>query len=194
MWLIVGLGNPGAEYEDTYHNAGFRVLARIAADQKTRIRHRCGRALISSRFEFGGQPAALVAPQTYMNDSGSALPAVFERFEAAPKDMIVIYDDVALPLGKIRLREKGSAGGHNGIKSIISTLGSDQFLRIRIGIMPDRPAGDVRDFVLSRVAKEDRDLLERAEEMAVKASASLIAGGIEKAMAEYNGVDLRKDN
>ena len=104
------------------------------------------------------------------------------------------YDDVALPLGKIRLREKGSAGGHNGIKSIISTLKSDEFLRVRVGIKPDRPVGDVREFVLSRVAKADRDLLERAEEIAAKASASLIAGGIEKAMAEYNGVDLRKDN
>ncbi len=194
MWLIVGLGNPGEEYEDTYHNVGFRVLARIAAGQNTRIRQRCGRALISGKVELGGQPAVLVAPQTYMNDSGSALPAVFDRFGAGPKDMIVIYDDVALPLGKIRLREKGSAGGHNGIKSIISTLKSDEFLRVRVGIKPDRPVGDVREFVLSRVAKADRDLLERAEDIAAGASASLIAGGIEKAMAEYNGVDLRKDN
>ncbi len=194
MWLIVGLGNPGEEYGETYHNVGFRVLARIAGDRNSRIRQRCGRALISSPVELGGQSAVLVAPQTYMNDSGSALPPVFERFEAAPKDMIVIYDDVALPLGRIRLREKGSAGGHNGIKSIVSTLGSDEFLRIRVGIQPERPVGEVREFVLSRVAKTDRDLLDKAEEMAVKAVLSLIANGIEKAMAEFNGVDLRKDN
>src|SRR5881227_2682565 len=162
-WLVVGLGNPGEEYADTYHNVGFRVLDRMAQAQGKRINIGCGPALRSAKILVAGQEAVLVAPQTYMNNSGAALPPVFERFEAGPKDLIVIYDDVDLPIGKIRLRQKGSAGGHNGIKSIISTLGGDEFLRIRVGIQPDRPTGDVRDFVLSRVAKGDRDLLFQTE-------------------------------
>ena len=194
MWFIVGLGNPGEEYANTYHNVGFRVLERIAAGQGVRIKERCGPALISGRVVLGGQQAVLVAPQTFMNNSGSALQPVFERFEAAAGNMIVVYDDIALPLGKLRVRQKGSAGGHNGIKSIISTLGSDEFLRVRVGIQPERETGDVRDFVLSRVGKADRMLLDQTEEIAIKAVETLIAEGIDRAMAEYNGVDLREGN
>jgi len=193
MWLIVGLGNPGEEYAGTYHNVGFRVLDRIAEQHGVRLRERCGPALISGRVTLGGQPATLVAPQTYMNKSGSALPPVFERLESGAGDLIVVYDDLALPLGKLRVRQKGSAGGHNGIKSIISTLESDEFLRIRVGIKSDREPGDVRDFVLSRVGKTDRLLLDETEDVAVKAIETLIAQGLDKAMAEYNGVDLREE-
>jgi PTH1 family peptidyl-tRNA hydrolase len=128
-----------------------------------------------------------------MNKSGSALPPVFERFESGAATMIVVYDDLALPVGKLRIRQKGSAGGHNGIKSIISTLGSDEILRVRIGIMPDREVGDVRDFVLSGVAMSDRSLLDQTEDLAVKAVETMIADGLERAMAEYNGVDLREE-
>ncbi len=194
MWLVVGLGNPGEEYADTYHNVGFRVLDRIAEQQNLRIKEQCGPALISGKITVGGQSAVLVAPQTYMNKSGSAFPPVFERFESSASSMIVVYDDLALPLGKLRVRQKGSAGGHNGIKSIISTLGSDEFLRVRVGIRPERETGDVRDFVLSRVAKSDRSLLDQTEELAIKAIETLIAEGLEKAMAEYNGVDLREES
>ena len=190
---MVGLGNPGEEYAGTYHNVGFRVLDRIAGQYGVRIRERCGPALISGRVTLGGQPATLVAPQTYMNKSGSALPPVFERLESGAGDLIVVYDDLALPLGKLRIRQEGSAGGHNGIKSIISTLESDEFLRIRVGIKPDREPGDVRDFVLSRVGKTDRLLLDETEDVAVKAIETLIAQGIDKAMAEYNGMDLREE-
>jgi len=193
MWLIVGLGNPGEEYADTYHNVGFRVLLRISEQQNVRIKERCGPAIVSGKVLLGGQSAVLVMPQTYMNNSGSALPPVFERFESTAGDLIVVYDDIALPLGKLRVRQKGSAGGHNGIKSIISTLGSDEFLRVRVGIQPDREPGDVRDFVLSRVTKGDRALLEHSIEIAAKAVETLIADGIHKAMAEYNGIDLRQE-
>jgi len=192
MWVILGLGNPGDEYADTYHNAGFRVVQRIAGEQGARIRERCGPALASSKLVLAGQPAAVVMPQTYMNKSGAALAPVWERFESSAQQMIVVYDDLALPLGKLRVRQKGSAGGHNGIKSIISASGSDEFLRVRIGILPDREVGDVRDFVLSRVAKADRVLLDQTEEIAMKAVETLIGDGIEKAMAAYNGVDLRE--
>jgi peptidyl-tRNA hydrolase, PTH1 family len=192
MWLIVGLGNPGEEYADSYHNAGFRVLERIADQQHVHVRERCGPALISRQILLGGASAVLVMPQTFMNRTGAALPPVFERFESSARDIIVVYDDLALPLGKLRVRQKGSAGGHNGIKSIISTLGSDEFLRVRVGIRPDREFGDVRDFVLSRVAKADQALLVQTEDIAVKAVETLIAASIEKAMAEYNGIDLRE--
>jgi len=193
MWVILGLGNPGEEYADTYHNVGFRVVQRIAEEQRARIRERCGPALVSSKLVLAGQPAAAVMPQTYMNKSGAALVPVWERFESSAQQTIVVYDDLALPLGKLRVRQKGSAGGHNGIKSIISALGSDEFLRVRIGILPDREVGDVRDFVLSRVAKADRVLLDQTEEIAMKAVETLIGDGIEKAMAAYNGVDLREN-
>ena len=193
MWVILGLGNPGEEYADTYHNVGFRVVQRIAGEQGARIRERCGPALVSSKLVLAGQPAAVVMPQTYMNKSGAALAPVWERFESSAQQMIVVYDDLALPLGKLRVRQKGSAGGHNGIKSIISALGSDEFLRVRIGILPDREVGDVRDFVLSRVAKADRVLLDQTEEIAMKAVETLIGDGIEKAMAAYNGIDLREN-
>jgi PTH1 family peptidyl-tRNA hydrolase len=196
MWLVVGLGNPGEEYADTYHNVGFRVLERIAQQKDVRIKERCGPAFVSSKIEFGGQPAVLVRPQTYMNNSGSVVPPVFERFEANASDLIVVYDDIALPLGKLRIRQRGSAGGHNGIKSIISTLASDEFLRVRVGIRAERDLSGIRDYVLSPVAKQDRALLGQAEDLAVEAAGTLIADGAEKAMAKYNSIDLResKDN
>jgi PTH1 family peptidyl-tRNA hydrolase len=165
----------------------------MAAAQGKRVNIGCGPALISAKIVVAGQDAVLVAPQTYMNNSGAALPPVFERFQAGLQDLIVIYDDLDLPIGKLRIRQKGSAGGHNGIKSIISTLGVDEFLRVRVGIQPDRLTGNARDFVLSRVAKADRDLLVQAEEIAAKAVETLVADGIEKAMAAYNGIDLREE-
>jgi len=196
MWLVVGLGNPGTEYADTYHNVGYHILDRIAEQQHLRFREQCGPALISEKATLAGQYAVLVKPLTFMNHSGAALAAVFQRFESTAQDMIVVYDDLALPLGKLRVRQKGSAGGHNGIKSLVSTLGSDEFLRVRVGIRPDREIGDVRAFVLHSVAKGDRAMLNEIEELAIKAIETLIGGGIEKAMAEFNGIDLReiKDN
>jgi len=195
MWLIVGLGNPGEEYASTYHNVGFRVLDRLAARQTARVnvhKERCGAAVISDEVQIRGQAAILVRPQTYMNRSGTAMSPVFDRFGAAAQDVIVIYDDVALPLGKIRVRQRGSAGGHNGIKSLISTFGSDEFLRVRVGILPEREIDDLREFVLSQVARDDRELLDQAEEVAVNAVDTLIGEGIDRAMAQYNGIDLRK--
>jgi len=192
MWLIIGLGNPGEEYAGTYHNAGFRALERIAARENVQIDEHCGPALISGKTILGGQSAVLVQPQTYMNKSGEVMALLFLRFDATAKDVIVVYDDLALPLGKIRARQKGSAGGHNGIKSIVSALGSDEFLRIRIGIEPDRTIDGVRDFVLSPVAKMDRELMNQAEDVAANAVVTLIAEGVERAMSQYNGLDLRQ--
>ena len=192
MWLVVGLGNPGPEYVDTYHNVGFRVVAKMAAEHGVRLRQEIGSALVSDKIVLGGQPAVLVMPQTFMNRSWLILPKLFGWFEAAIQDVLVVYDDLALPLGKLRVRQKGSSGGHNGIKSLVLAAGSDEFMRVRVGILPGHPIGNVRDFVLSRVSKSDRALLDDAEGIAAKAVESLVADGIEKAMAAFNGIDLRK--
>jgi PTH1 family peptidyl-tRNA hydrolase len=190
MWLVVGLGNPGPEYTDTYHNVGFRVVDTLAGRFGIRVGITCGPALISNRVE--SRDAVLVLPQTFMNLSGSVLPKLFERFEVGPSDVIAVYDDIALPMGKLRIRQKGSAGGHNGVKSLISSCGSDEFLRVRVGILPERPVGSLHDFVLSRVAKRDRDLMERAELAAADAVEALLKEGPVKAMATFNRLDLRE--
>ena len=166
MWLIVGLGNPGPEYADTYHNVGFRVVETLAGRCGVRVNITCGPALISNRIGTSApqeEGAVLVLPQTFMNLSGSVLQRLFERFETDASRLLAVYDDIALPLGKLRIRQKGSAGGHNGVKSLISSSGSDEFLRVRVGILPERPVEGLHDFVLSRVAKRDRDLIGRAE-------------------------------
>jgi PTH1 family peptidyl-tRNA hydrolase len=145
--LIVGLGNPGNEYAETYHNVGFRVLDRIAEEQ-VGARQGAMRSIVRVRESYTRWTACCIGCAADIHEQkrrGS--PPLFERFEASGNEMIVVYDDLALPVGKLRVRQKGSAGGHNGIKSIISTLGSDEFLRIRVGIQPDRETGDVREFV-----------------------------------------------
>jgi PTH1 family peptidyl-tRNA hydrolase len=190
MRLIVGLGNPGPDYAGTYHNVGFRVVDLLAGRFGVRVNITCGPALISNRA--GSEDAVLVLPQTFMNLSGSVLPKLFERFEATASDVIAVYDDIALPLGKLRIRQKGSAGGHNGVKSLISSSGSDEFLRVRVGILPERPVESLHDFVLSRVAKRDRTLMERAEAAAADAVEALLKEGPEKAMATFNRLDLRE--
>ena len=190
MWLIVGLGNPGPDYADPYHNVGFRVVESLAGRFGTRVSIHCGPARISNRIESAN--AVLVLPQTFMNLSGAVLPKLFERFETGPEDVIAVYDDIALPMEKLRIRQKGSAGGHNGVKSLISSCGSDEFLRVRVGILPERPVERLHDFVLSRVAKRDRDLMERAELSAADAVEALLKEGPTKAMATFNRLDLRE--
>ncbi len=192
MWLIVGLGNPGPEYAETYHNVGFRVVEGMAARFGVRVNIRCGPALISNRVVAGGQDAILVLPQTFMNLVGSALPKLFERFETSRERVVAVYDDVALPLGKLRIRQKGSAGGHNGVKSLISSCASDEFLRVRVGIQPERPVTSLHDFVLARVARSDRDLMTRAETAACEAVEMLLREGPSKAMGTFNRLDLRE--
>ena len=140
----------------------------------------------------GPEDAVLVQPQTFMNLSGSVLPKLFERFEASVGDVVAVYDDIALPLGKLRIRQKGSAGGHNGVKSLISSCASDEFLRVRVGILPERPVTSLHDFVLARIAKGDRDLMTHAETAASDAVETLLREGPSKAMATFNRLDLRE--
>ena len=191
-WLILGLGNPGEEYAETYHNVGFRVVEKLATRHGARLDLSCGPARISRRVVIGGKDAVLALPQTFMNRVGACLPGLFERFDSSCKHIIAVYDDVALPIGKLRIRHKGSAGGHNGVKSLILACGSDEFLRVRVGVLPERPVDVLRDFVLSRVSRSDRRTLDEAEAASADAVETLLAEGPGRAMAMFNGMDLRE--
>ena len=188
-WLIIGLGNPGVGYENTYHNVGFRVVDTLARRLGVLIRGKTGPARLESTAAYGHE-IVLVQPQTYMNRSGAVLSMLYEKFGANSR-IFVVSDDLALPLGRIRIRERGSAGGHNGLKSISSAVGSGDFLRVRVGIGAGGSIDDARDYVLSDVARSDRELLERSEELAADAVAYTLTEGALSAMSKYNGMDLR---
>ena len=187
-WLIIGLGNPGSEYRDTYHNVGFRVVHLLAERRDVTCGDRLGSARVA-RTSAGGVEAVLVQPQTYMNRSGWVLPDLFECFGSDSR-ILVVSDDLALPIGKIRVRERGSAGGHNGLKSIGLALGLDDYLRVRVGIFPDRSIDDTRDYVLSPVARPDRDVLGSAEKLAADAVERILSDGARSAMSIFNGMDV----
>src|SRR5882672_8644942 len=148
MFLIVGLGNPGAEYEWSRHNLGFMVIDKLARELGLEVRRRECNALVG-RAHIEDKDVRLVKPQTFMNLSGEAVACLFAKQESADtRKLIVISDDLALPFGRIRIRARGSAGGHNGLKSIIGALGTNEFTRLRIGIQPEHPINDSKRFVL----------------------------------------------
>lgn len=155
MKLIVGLGNPGKEYEQTRHNAGFRVLDAIAEELHVEINQKKFKALIAT-LRVGGEQVMLMKPQTYMNNSGEAIIEAMKFYHIDTSDILVIYDDLDLPVGKIRLREKGSAGGQNGMKNIIAHVHTQDFYRIRVGIGKD-PIIPIIDWVLGKMRKEDME-------------------------------------
>src|SRR5918911_3339619 len=186
MRLIVGLGNPGAEYEWTRHNLGFMLVARLARASGRDVKRGECRALVG-RSELEGEPVELVKPQTYMNLSGEAVACLAQkRGLDLRRDLIVISDDLALPFGTLRLRPRGSAGGHNGLKSIIGALKTDEFIRLRIGIQPDHPVGDAKRFVLERFPNAARADVETLLERCADALRAVLRDGIDKAMATYN--------
>ncbi len=184
-WLIVGLGNPGARYEKTRHNLGFMLIDRLAREFQTQIKREECRSLIG-RAEIENQKAELVKPQTFMNLSGEAISCFLKKETRNAKKLIVVSDDLALPLGTIRLRAKGSAGGHNGLKSIIQCLRTEEFIRLRIGIQPEHPLRDTKDFVLENFSKTDLETVEKVLEQSAKAIRAVLSDGIEKAMAIWN--------
>ncbi len=184
-WLIVGLGNPGARYEKTRHNLGFMLIDRLAREFQTQIKREECRSLVG-RAEIENQKAELVKPQTFMNLSGEAISCFLKKENRSAKKLIVVSDDLALPLGTIRLRAKGSAGGHNGLKSIIQCLRTEEFIRLRIGIQPEHPLRDTKDFVLENFSKTDYETVEKVLEQSAKAIRAVLSDGIEKAMAEFN--------
>jgi len=185
-WLIVGLGNPGREYAGNRHNAGFHVVDRLAAACGLRFdEHRNRAVLARGRIEEIG--VALVKPQTYMNLSGEAVGAVARFFKVPPERTLVIFDDLDLPLGTLRLREQGGAGGHRGMASVIAHLGTRDFPRVRIGI--GRPAGQMppEAYVLQDFSSDEKGLMEQTYERAVDAVRVTLREGFQMAMNRFNG-------
>lgn len=186
MYLIVGLGNPGREYEMTRHNIGFEVIDYLAGEYKFKVNKLKFKGLYGEYFHKG-EKLIFLKPQTYMNLSGDSV-AEFKRFfNIPPQNILVICDDTALERGRIRLRQKGSAGGHNGLKSIILRLGTEEFPRARIGIgSPENGGSGMVDFVIGRFTKEDIPILENAIENTAKAVFDFVDNGIEHAMNGFN--------
>ena len=182
----MGLGNPGAEYDRTRHNVGFEVVEALSRDLLIPVTKRAIRAAVGEG-EYSGVRVYLLKPHTYMNLSGDAVAQFVRNKPLAPADIMVVADDINIPVGKLRLRMKGSAGGHNGLKSIIERLGSNEFPRLRVGVggppSPDRQI----DFVLSRFASEERKLIDEAVVRSVDALRCWLTDGIEMAMNRYNG-------
>ena len=185
-WLVVFLGNPGPRYEGTRHNAGFMAADALAKSKGLRVDRARFRAL-TAVCELGGEKVLLMKPQTHMNLSGEAVQQAVAFYKIPPEHVLVVSDEVSLPIGKLRVRTKGSAGGHNGLKSIISCLGSDAFPRIRLGVgAPPHPDYDMADWVLSGFRNQDALDMADAAERAAKAVECYITQGPDRAMNQYN--------
>ena len=186
MYVIVGLGNPDRKYKNTRHNIGFDVIDVIADKNHITVGERKHKALIGKGF-VGGQKVVLVKPQTYMNLSGESVREVIDFYKADEKsELIVISDDISLNVGQIRIRKKGSAGGHNGLKNIILHLGHDEFLRVKMGV-GEKPADyDLVDYVLGHFPKEERGIMDESAGRAADAVEMMITDGTDAAMNQYN--------
>lgn len=185
-WLVVGLGNPGDQYDNTRHNVGFAVadeLARRGGFSIQRLKHK---ALTQSAV-IGGQGVLVMKPVTYMNLSGEAVADAARFYKVAPDHVLVISDDVDLPVGKLRLRKSGSAGGHNGLKNIIQHLGTDQFPRLKVGVGgKPHPDYDMASWVLGKLQGQDKAVMDQAVERAADAVECLLEQGLERAMNRFN--------
>lgn len=184
MFLIVGLGNPGEEYRNTRHNVGFDIIDLLSEKYNISINRIKFKGMYGEGTVFGSK-VMLLKPQTYMNLSGESIREASVFFKIPNERIIVIYDDISLEVGKLRVRPKGSAGGHNGIKSIIAHLSTDEFPRIKVGV--GQPEKDLVGHVLGRFIKEDRTRVEKAFEAAVGAVETIIKYNTEEAMNKYNG-------
>jgi PTH1 family peptidyl-tRNA hydrolase len=185
MRLVVGLGNPGPEYAWTPHNLGFLVVDRLAERAGIRVERPAAKSYIG-RGRIAGIEAVLAKPQTFMNASGMAVRELAERFAEGPEEIVIVTDDVALPWGMVRIRERGSGGGHNGLESVVSALGTEEFVRVRVGIGPDHPVRDLAAYVLHPVPRALReDVLAIADE-AAGAVETVLAEGAPRAMAKFN--------
>jgi len=185
--LIVGLGNPGKEYEWTRHNLGFMLIDKLAHDEGIVVgRHEC--SSLVGRGQIEGAATKLAKPQTFMNLSGHAVSCLLAKIqsESPVEQLIVVSDDLALPLRTIRIRERGSAGGHNGLKSIIAAIGTNEFLRLRIGIQPEHPISDSKQFVLDAFPRSERTVVAEVLDQSANAIRTIIRDGAVKAMSEFN--------
>lgn len=186
MYIIVGLGNPSKEYEGTRHNTGFEVIDRLAEKYNISVDTKKHRALIGKGM-IAGQKVILAKPQTFMNLSGESVRSLLDYYKVdEEEELLVIYDDISLDNGQIRIRAKGSAGGHNGIKSIIAHVGGQVFPRIKVGVGEKPPKYDLADYVLGHFSKAEQELMEEGYEHAVSAAEQIVAGNITAAMNEYN--------
>ncbi len=184
-WLIVGLGNPGAAYEGTRHNFGFMLVDEVAREAQALVKRDECRSLVG-RCVIENETVELAKPQTFMNLSGESVGCLLRKRERGIERLIVISDDLALPLGTIRLRRSGTHGGHNGLRSIIDVLGTNEFMRLRIGILPEHPIANAKSFVLETFAKSEHEAVERALKESADAIRNVIESGIDKAMARFN--------
>ncbi len=186
MFVIAGLGNPTSQYEGTRHNVGFDVIDTLADQYNISVTERKGKALCGKGI-IAGQKVLLMKPQTYMNLSGESIRAIADFYKIdAETEFLVIFDDVSLDVGQLRIRKKGSAGGHNGIKSIISHLGTSNFMRIKVGVGEKPKEYDLADYVLGHFTKEEKEVMADGYKRAVKAVEMLVTGDVEAAMNEYN--------
>lgn len=184
--MIIGLGNPGAKYAGTRHNIGFDAVTAISDRFDIPVKTKEWKGL-TGKGRIGGCRVLLVQPQTFMNNSGECVRALMDFYKIPAEDVVILYDDVSLAPGKLRVRGKGSAGGHNGIKSIIAHMGTDTFERVRIGV-GEKPEGwDLADYVLGRFPKEEEPVMREALKHAVEAVESLIEDGLEATMNRFNG-------
>lgn len=184
-WLIVGLGNPGPEYQQTPHNIGFLIVDRLAESNRIRVNRPDSKALVGAG-SFGKAPVLLAKPQTYMNLSGPSVRALLAKHEIAPERLIVICDELNLPWTAVRIRPKGSAGGHNGLESVIQSIGTEEFPRVRVGIDTGRTDRDGAGFVLSQFRKAHVKELDEVLDYTSRAVESIVAEGVEKAMTRFN--------
>ena len=185
-WLVVFLGNPGPRYEGTRHNAGF-MAADAMAEAKGLSINRARFKALTAVCDIGGESVLLMKPQTFMNLSGEAAAQAVKFYKIPPDHVIVVSDEISLPIGKLRVRKKGSAGGHNGLKSIIACLGTDQFPRIRMGVgAPPHPDYDMADWVLGVIRNADAEAFSEAARKAADAIECCISEGVQKAMNKYN--------
>ena len=184
-WLIVGLGNPGPAYEKTRHNLGFMLIDLLAGEAQTQVKREECRALIG-RAEIERQTVELAKPQTFMNLSGESVSCLVQKPDRSIEKLVVISDDLALPLGKIRIRTKGSHGGQNGLRSIIDHLKTSEFIRLRIGIGPEHPISNASNFVLEKFSKGEIETVGKVLEYSADAVRAIVKNGAEEAMAEYN--------
>lgn len=186
MFIIAGLGNPDEKYQGTRHNVGFDVIDLLAEKYNISVDTRKHRAYIGKGM-IEGQKVILAKPQTYMNLSGESIRSLVEYYKIDPEEeLLVIFDDISLDVGQLRIRKKGSAGGHNGIKSIIAHLGTSGFSRIKVGV-GEKPKGyDLADYVLGRFSKSEQELMKEGYENAVEAVSLIVQDEMEQAMNEYN--------
>jgi len=185
MKLIVGLGNPGPEYEWTPHNMGFLAIDALAGRTGIRVARPEAKSLVG-HGQVAGHEVVLAKPQTMMNLSGVAVRMLLDRYEGDPAEMIVVLDEIDLPWGMLRIRDKGRNSTHNGLKSIIGAIGTDEFLRVRIGVEPERIWGDRKDYLLATIGRNDRQIAEEAAVAAAEAVETVLKEGPEKAMSRFN--------